>query len=55
MFIVKRQKNTSYFFYLQDNFGDVEAKLKSSISACVLVLTRDNEALMKKFAYLAFA
>jgi len=55
MFIVKRQKNTSYFFYLQDIFGGVEAKLKSPISACVFVLTRDNEALMKKCLCPAFA
>jgi hypothetical protein len=55
MFIVKRQKNTSYFFYLQDIFGGVEARLKSAISACVLVLTRDNEALMQKCVYPAFA
>jgi len=54
MFIVKRQKNTSYFFYLQEVFGDVAAKQKSPIGACVFVLTRDNEALVKKSAYASF-
>jgi hypothetical protein len=53
MFIVKRQKNTSHFFHLQDIFGDVEAKLKSPISACVFVSTGDNEALMRKCVHLA--